>query len=248
MSDILDGFSWLTTADNWWGTNGILNAVRQHLWYSLLATFAAVAIGFPIGLLVGHTGRGRFAASSMSGLWRAIPTIAVVVLLFRWQPLSVWPVLAGLVLLAVPPVMLNVIAGIDSVDPDIRDAADGMGLTGWQKLWQVEIPNGLPLMLAGVRSATNQVIATATVAGYVGVGTLGEDIFRGWGSSRYDRVYGATFLVILIVLGVEVLFAMLQRTLVSPGVRAGSRRRRWLAAGDPVTSTAEPALGEVSPG
>ncbi len=159
----------------------------------------------------------------MPGCARAIPTIGVVTLLFRWQPLSVWPVLAGLTLLAIPPVMLNTAAGIDSVDPEIRDAANGMGLTGWQSLWQVEVPNALPLMLAGIRSAANQVIATATVAGFVGLGSLGMFIYTGYstppirhrvrGDHSRDRRRAA----------VEVLFAVLQRTIVSPGVR--ERRR-----------------------
>ena len=81
-------------------------------------------------------------------------------LVFRWQPLSVWPVLVALVVLAIPPIVLNTVAGIDSVPGDVRDAATGMGLTGWQALWQVEVPNALPLILAGIRSAANQVIAT----------------------------------------------------------------------------------------
>ena len=181
---------------------------------------------FPIGLLIGHTGKGRFLASNTAGLARAIPTIGVVTLLFRWQPLSIWPVLAGLTLLAIPPVMLNTAAGIDSVDPEIRDAADGMGLTGWQSLWQVEVPNALPLMLAGIRSAANQVIATATVAGFVGLGSLGIYIYTGYSTRRFDIVYGATILVIGLVLAVEVLFAVLQRTIVSPGVRERAGRRR----------------------
>ncbi len=97
--------------------------------------------------------------------------------MFRWQPLSVWPVLVALVILAIPPIVLNTVAGIDSVPGDVRDAATGMGLTGWQALWQVEVPNALPLILAGIRSAANQVIATASVAGFVGLGTLGVFIF-----------------------------------------------------------------------
>lgn len=226
MSDLIDGLGWLTTADNWWGTGGILNRLREHVWYSFLATGAAVLIGFPIGLLIGHTGRGRFIASNLAGIARAVPTIGVVTLLFTWRPVSIWPVLGGLTLLAVPPVMLNTAAGIDSVDPDIRDAANGMGLTGWQSLWQVEVPNALPLILAGVRSAANQVIATATVAGFVGVGSLGLFIYTGYATRRFDVVYGATVLVIGVVLTVEVLFAVLQRTVVSPGVRERAGRRR----------------------
>jgi osmoprotectant transport system permease protein len=240
MNDLLDGLSWLTTADNWWGEGGIVNRTLEHLWYSFLATGAAVVIGFPIGLFVGHTGKGRFIASNLTGLWRAIPTIGVVTLLYEWRPLSVWPVLAALTVLALPPVILNTVAGIDSVDPEIRDAARGMGLTGWQALWQVEVPNGLPLILAGIRSAANQVIATATVAGYVGLGTLGLYIFTGYSSQRYNIVYGATVAVIVLVLLVEAGFAVLQRTIVSPGVRQRAARGRVRSATATVPVVLEP--------
>jgi osmoprotectant transport system permease protein len=225
MSSILDGIEWLLTADNWGGRNGIGRRILQHLWYSLLATGAAVVIGLPIGLAIGHTGRGRFLAVNVAGLWRAIPTIGVVMLVFRWRPLSIWPVLAALVVLAIPPIVLNTVAGIDSVTADVRDAARGMGLTGRQALWQVEIPNALPLILAGIRSAANQVIATATVAGLVGLGSLGAFIFLASRTQDYTVMAGASIAIIVLVLLVEAGFALLQRVVVSPGVRARSSRR-----------------------
>jgi osmoprotectant transport system permease protein len=230
-----DGLQWIFTADNWWGDNGIAHAIVQHLWYSLLATTIAVAIALPIGLAIGHTGKGRFFAANVTGVWRAIPTIGVVTIVFRWYPLSVWPVLAALILLSIPPVVLNTVAGIDSVPPDVRDAASGMGLTGWQSLWQVEVPNALPLILAGIRSAANQVIATATVAGFVGLGTLGVFIYTATGTQRYDVMAGASILVIVLVLGVEALFALIQRLVVSEGVRARTPRRLRRAATLPTT-------------
>lgn len=239
MRTILDGIEWLTTADNWGGRNGIGRRIVQHLWYSLVSTAAAVAIGLPIGLAIGHTGRGKFVAANMAGLWRAIPTIGIVTLVFRWQPLSVWPVLAALVVLAVPPIVLNTVAGIDSVPPDIRDAAAGMGLTGRQALWQVEVPNAMPLMLAGIRSAANQVIATAAVAGFVGLGTLGLFIYSAGQTQNYAVMAGASIAIISLVLAVEALFAALQRVLVSPGVRARSPRRIRGAATVP-TARLEP--------
>lgn len=217
MHTILDGFEWLTSSATWSG--GLTNAVREHVWYSLLALIGAVAVGFPIGLVIGHTGRGQFVAANIAGLWRAIPTVGVVGLLFEWRPVTLWPVLVALVVLAVPPILLNTAAGIDGLSPEIRDAARGMGLTGWQSLWQVEVPNAAPLILAGVRSAANQVIATATIAGFVGKGTLGEYIFAGSGTRRYDQVAGASMAVIALVLIVEGLFVLAQKRVVSPGVR-----------------------------
>jgi osmoprotectant transport system permease protein len=215
----VEGLRWLLDPDNWWGPNGIAVAVVEHLWYSLLALAGAMAIGLPIGLAIGHTGRGRFAATNLAGLWRAIPTVGVVGLLFDWRPLTLWPVLVALIILAVPSIVLNTAAGIDAIAPDVRDAARGMGLTGRQALWQVEIPNALPLIIAGIRSAANQVIATATIAGFVGLGALGEFIFAGSGTRQYDVIAGASIAVILLVLAVEASFALMQRRLVSPGLR-----------------------------
>ena len=220
MRTIIEGFGWLTTADNWWGRNGLLVAIRQHLWYSFLALAGACVIGLPVGLLIGHTGRGRFVASNMAGLWRAIPTVGVVALLFGWRPLTLWPVLVALLILAVPPIVLNAAAGIEGVPADVRDAARGMGLTGVQTLWQVEVPIALPLIIAGIRSAANQVIASATIAGFVGLGALGVFIFSGTHTREYDKVTGASIAVVTLVLLVELAFAVVQRHVISAGVRA----------------------------
>ncbi len=241
VQTIFDGLQWLLTPENWSGRNGIGRHVLQHLWYSFLATGAAVLIALPIGLAIGHTGRGRFVAANMAGLWRAIPTIGVVMLVFRWRPLSIWPVLAALVVLAIPPIVLNTVAGIDSVPADVRDAARGMGLTGRQALWQVEIPNGLPLILAGIRSAANQVIATATVAGLVGLGSLGYFIFLAGRTQDYTVMAGASIAIIALVLLVEAGFALLQRVILSPGVRERTGRRlRTTGALPPEITLVEP--------
>jgi osmoprotectant transport system permease protein len=234
VNTIIDGLHWLTTADNWSGEDGIGHRILQHLWYSLVATVAAVAIGLPVGLAIGHTGKGRFVAANVTGIWRAIPTVGIVAIVFRLKPLSVWPVIISLVVLAIPPVVLNTVAAIDSVPPEVRDAAAGMGLTGWQSVWHVEVPNGLPLILAGVRSAANQVIATATVAGFVGLGTLGVFIYEATGTQQYDVLAGASIAVIVLVLSVEAMFALLQRFVVSEGVRARTPRRVRASATLPV--------------
>ena len=138
--------------------------------------------------------------------------------------------LVALVILAIPPIVLNTVAGFDSVPGDVRDAARGMGLTGWQAIWQVEVPNALPLILAGVRSAANQVIATATVAGFVGLGTLGVFLFTGTRNQQYDVVAGASIGVIILVLLAELGFAILLRAMGSAGVRARTPRRVRRAA------------------
>jgi osmoprotectant transport system permease protein len=226
----IDGWHWVTTAAHWWGTSGIFHRLLQHLWYSAMATALAIAIGLPVGLFIGHTGRGRFLAANTANVLRAVPTIGVVALIFAWRPLSVYPVLVALTILAVPPIVLNAAAGIDSVDPQARIAAVATGHTGWQVLARVEFPIALPLVLAGIRSAANQVIATATIAGFFGLGGLGVFLFSGFGTYRYQVVYGATYVIIALVLLVEAAFAALQRMVVSPGLRpTRARRRMWRA-------------------
>ena len=228
MNDLVDGIHWVFTAEHWWGPGGILAALADHVRYSVIGLLIAAVIGLPIGMFVGHTGRGRFASTGVATALRALPTIGVVMLLFRWRPISIYPVLGALIVLAIPPIVLNTAAGIDAVDRDARDAARGLGLSPMQVLFKVEVPCALPLILAGLRSAANQVIATATVAGFgIGLGGLGTFLFSGFGTQRYEEVYGATILLVGLVLIVESGFVFLQRRLVSPGVRPP---RRWQVA------------------
>jgi osmoprotectant transport system permease protein len=226
MSNLADAIGWLTTASSWWGDDGILNRLWEHLQYSFWATLLAAAIALPIGLLIGHTGRGVFLGVNLSGIARAIPTLAVVILVYKLQPLTVWPVILALTLLAVPPILANTVAGIRGVDPDVRDAAQGMGMTGWGVLWHAELPIALPLVFAGVRSAANQVIATATVAAYAGLGGLGRYITDGYALRRYDEVFGGAIVIVALVFAVEGVLALLERALVSPGLQRRARRER----------------------
>jgi len=226
MSDVLDGFGWLTTAAHWWGRSGILRSLFEHLWYSAFATGLAVLIGLPIGLAIGHTGHGRFVAAAAANGLRAVPTVGIVTLLFLAQPRALYPVLVALTVLAIPSIVLATAAGIETVDADVKDAARGIGLSRMQVLRDVEIPNALPLIFAGVRSAANQVLATATIAGFgFGLGGLGRFIYAGYSGRRFDEVYGATMLVVGLVLLVEITLATVQRLVVSPGVRESSTRR-----------------------
>src|SRR6187551_3180654 len=104
-------FDWLTNGANWSGENGIPHRLLEHIWYSTLGIVIAAIIALPIGLLIGHTGRGSFFAASLSNFWRALPTLGLVVLVFRLEPLSIWPVLVALVAIAIPPILLNTDVG-----------------------------------------------------------------------------------------------------------------------------------------
>ena len=134
-------------------------------------------------------------------------------LVFRLQPLSVWPVIVALVAIAVPPILLNTDVGIRSIDETIRDAARGMGMTGWQALWKVEVPLAMPLIIAGFRSAAGQVIATATIAAFVGLGGLGRFIIDGYSNRDLGQITGGAVMVAVLALTVEGGFALLQRSL-----------------------------------
>jgi osmoprotectant transport system permease protein len=219
-------WDWLTSSEQWSGDDGIPARLLEHLWYSALGVVVAALIAFPVGLLIGHTGRGSLAANSVSNFWRALPTLGVVILVFRIEPLSIWPVLVALIVIAIPPILLNTEVGIRSIDPAVRDAARGMGMTGWQALWRVEVPLAMPLILAGLRSATGQVIATATIAAYVGLGGLGRYIIDGYSVRDIGEVTGGAVVVAALALLFEGGFALLQRSL---GPQEGKRRTRRVA-------------------
>jgi osmoprotectant transport system permease protein len=153
-----------------------------------------------------------------------------VILVFRLQPLSIWPVMVALVAIAIPPILLNTDVGIRSIDPAVRDAARGMGMSGWQALWRVELPLALPLILAGFRSAAGQVVATATIAAFVGLGGLGRFIIDGYAARDIAEITGGAIVVALLALGVEGGFALLQRSL---GREARARPRRSRPAVEP---------------
>ena len=205
---------WFGRAEVWSGPGGIPVRLLEHVWYSGLALAVAAAIALPLGLLVGHTGRGGVAVGALANVWRALPTLGLVILVFRLAPLSIWPVLFALIVVAVPPILLNADAGIRAVDPDVRAAARGMGLTEWQTLWQVEVPLALPLILAGLRSAAGQVIATATVAAFVGLGGLGRFIIDGYAARDIDEVTGGAIVVAGLALVVDGAFVLAQRAAV----------------------------------
>ncbi|MFJ4472677.1 ABC transporter permease [Streptomyces sp. NPDC089424] len=205
--------SWLTSGEQWSGPDGIAHRLAEHLQYSLLATLIAAAIGLPLGLLIGHTGRGAFLAINLASFGRALPTVGLVVLVFLASGLSMWPVYVALVALAVPAIVTNTYAGMTAVDPDVRDAARGQGMRGHQVLLQVELPLALPLIMTGLRLALIQVVATATIAAYVSFGGLGRYVFDGLAQRDLVQVLGGAVLVALIAVALDLALSALQRAL-----------------------------------
>ncbi len=220
-----DAISWISTSSNWSGRAGIAHRLAEHIQYCGIALIFAVAIGVPIGLLVGHTGRGQAVVLATSGAVRALPTLGLLILLNKLDPLALWPVEVTLVVLAIPPIIANTSAGIAAVEPSARDAAKGIGMTPWRVLTRVEVPLALPFVLAGIRSAALQVVATATVAAYTALGGLGRFIIDGYAVQDYGRAYGGALVVVLLALGIEGAFALAQRLFVPPQLQPTTHTR-----------------------
>jgi osmoprotectant transport system permease protein len=217
--DVLgDLIRWLTAPEQWSGTSGIPVRTLQHLWYSLVATGIATAVALPVGVAIGHLGRGGVLVINLSNLGRALPSLGIIILVFTLVGFGVVPVLVALTALAVPPIVTNSYVGVRSVDRDVREAAQGMGMTGWQVLWRVELPVAMPLIMAGVRTSAVQVVATATLAAFVGLGGLGRYLIDGFAQRDLPQVLGGAVLVALLSLLTELVLGRVQTLVVSRGL------------------------------
>jgi len=224
--------NWLTDSAHWSGYDGVLRRLVEHVEYSAVAVFIAAIIAIPLGLYVGHTGRGRFVVVNAAGAARAIPSLGLLFIAVMW----VGPRLTGdaafvvpceivLVVLAIPPILAGTYSGVQEVDAAARDAAKGMGMRDIEVLTKVEFPCALPLIFSGLRSAALQVVATATIAATVGLGGLGRFLIDGLSVRDYDQMAAGAVLVAGLALAIDVVFAIVQRYAVSPGL-TGRRARR----------------------
>jgi len=213
---------WFADPINWQGSSGVPARVLEHIWYSVLATVIAVAIAQPVGVLIGHTGRGGVLAINLSNAARAVPTFGVILLTFLVAGIGLIPVLVALVVLAVPSMITNTYAGFRAVDRDVRDSAEGMGMTNWQVIWRVEIPVAMPLIMAGIRIAAVQIVATATFAAVVSLGGLGRYIIDGLAQRDLTQVLAGAILVAALSLLTELGLSRLQTAVVSNGLQAES--------------------------
>ena len=218
MNVVNEVIAWLTDPAQWSGPEGIPVRTLQHLGYSLLATAIAAAIALPIGVLIGHTGRGAVFAVNLTNLGRAIPTLGIILLVFILAGFGIVPVLVALTALAVPPIVTNSYVGVRSVDPEVREAAEGMGMRGRQVLWRVELPVAMPLIMAGIRTSTVQVVATATLAAVVGLGGLGRYLIDGLSQRDLPQVVGGAILVAVLSLLTELVLGRVQSMVVSQGL------------------------------
>ncbi|MFF4210311.1 ABC transporter permease [Streptomyces sp. NPDC001796] len=204
---------------HWHGYDGIPQRLLEHVQYSLMALAVAAAIGLPVGLLTGHTGRGGNVLAFVATAARALPSFGLLVLMFVLLGLGLLPVMIPLVVLAVPPILVTTYEAVRSVDPSPVDAARGMGMSEPRILFQVEVPVALPLILSGLRSAAIQIVSTATIAAYVSLGGLGRYIVDGLYQRDYEKVVGGATLVAVLALATLTVFWAVSRAAVSPGVR-----------------------------
>ncbi len=224
MNALQSAWAWLTQAQQWHGSDGIPVRLIQHLEYTGIAVALAALIALPLGLLIGHTGRGSFVIVTLANFGRALPTLGLVVLAFLVSNGSSAAVFVALVVLAIPPILVNTFEGILGVDRDVKDAARGMGMTGPQILLRAEIPMAAPLILLGLRTAAIQVVATATIAAYIGLGGLGRYIIDGLAQNDYTIVAGGAIVVVALALAVQVLFVAIRRIAVPTGIRQQAQR------------------------
>ncbi|GGK47340.1 ABC transporter permease [Nocardia camponoti] len=232
MNLFLDAWSYLTTAANWGGPTGIEHRLAQHLWYSFLAVALSAVIAVPIGMVVGHTRRGSAYVVGFANAMRALPTLGLLTFLVLGMGLGLIPPLIALVTVGVPPLLAGTYAGIANVPDDVVDASRAVGMTHAQVLFRVELPNALPVILGGLRSATLQVVATATIAAYVNLGGLGRYIFDGIGLYRYDLVLVGALLVAALALVLDGLLAF-AIWLSIPGTGRVARRELFVAEQGP---------------
>ena len=223
MSFLSFAWDWLKQPQQWHGPDGIPIRILEQLGYTALSLVIAALIAIPVGILIGHTGRGALFAVNLANAGRAIPTLGLLVLLavtLGFSPLA-W--LVPLVVLGIPPILVNAYEGVAGVDPGLKDAARGMGMTPWQQIRKVEVPVAMPLIVLGLRTGAIFVVATATIAAYIGLGGLGRYIIDGLATENYGEVAGGAALVVVLALAVQAFFTGVRRLAVPAGVRQQGR-------------------------
>ncbi len=216
--------AWFADPAHWQGADGVPIRVLEHVALSGVSLLAGLIIALPVGLYIGHTGRGALFAVSVSNIGRALPSFGVLGMAL---PLTLWlqqqldmraggvgvaPTFIALTLLAIPPIVTNAHTGLREVDRELVEAARGMGMTGGQLLRGVELPLAMPILLAGIRTSAVQVVATATLGAVLGTGGLGRYIIDGLATRQYEEVFAGAVIVALLAILTELGFVWLQRS------------------------------------
>jgi len=237
--EVLPGIvRWFADPTHWQGPAGIPQRVLEHLLISGAALLVAAAVGLTAGIAVGHTRRWAALAVNAANIGRALPTIAVMAIVLpvtaAMDPqngFKVYPAVIGLIVLAIPPILVNAYTGVSGVDRDIVEAGRAMGMRGSQLLVTVEVPLAMPVIVTGLRSATSQVIATATLAALFGGPGLGRYLVEGYAQRDYPMMFAGVILVGVLFLVLEAVFAFAEARLTPRGVpRSGGEARAPLVA------------------
>ena len=226
--------TWLLDPTHWAGPDGIPTRIGEHLLLSVGPLLAAVVVALPLGLYIGHTGRGAFLAVNLSNIGRALPSLGILGIFLPITAglglgFGVPPTVIALFALAIPPIVTNTFTGIREVDPELIEAGRGMGMRERELLAKVELPLAMPIVLAGLRTSAVQVVATATLGAVLGTGGLGRYIIDGIKQQDDPRLFVGAVIVALLAIATELAFAALQRAAVSPGIRASGRSAPALA-------------------
>jgi osmoprotectant transport system permease protein len=243
---ILQGFAWIFDGAHWVTTStsaGISEALVQHLILTGISLFFTVLIGLPLGLYIGHSGKGRNVAILTSNGLRALPSVGLLTVLILAIPFTkgiqgayVADVIV-FVLLGLPSMIAGAYSGLESVDRQTIDAARAIGMTEWQVLTKVEIPLGAQLILGGLRSTTLQIVATVTIASFLFQVTLGTFIIDGLNQNNYVKMIGGAILVAALALILDGLLAVVQRFASPRGVSRGTTKAKNTARGGPRAAT-----------
>jgi osmoprotectant transport system permease protein len=231
--DLFSGIAaWFTDPAHWQGSAGVPTRVGEQLGLSLAALAIAAAIGLVAGVWAGHTGRGATLAVNLANLGRAMPTLAIMGVVVpvtaaidNQAGFKIWPAVIGLVVLGIPPLLVNAYAGVAGVDRELVEAGRASGMRGWQVLWQLELPLAVPVLLTGIRSAASQIVATATLAAIFGGPGLGRYLVEGYAQLNYPMMWAGVILVGVLFGLVELGLAAVQRALTSPGLRLAREPR-----------------------
>lgn len=228
MNLFLEALAWLTAPEQWSGPNGIPVRLGQHVAITVVVMLIASAIALPVGVLIGHARRGAGVVGAITGGARAIPTLGLLTLFALWLGIGLAAPVLALIVLAIPSLLAGASSGIAAIDPSISASATAIGMHRRQVILGVEVPLASPVIIGGIRAATLQVVATATLAAYVADAGLGRYLFAGLKSRDYPQMLGGALLVAGLALVFELGLALLQR-------RAASRLSRTTAP-QPITS------------
>lgn len=221
MNLFAQAFGWIFDPSHWKTGPDISGHLLEHLAVSGLCVLIAIVIALPIGVAIGHTGKGRGAAILISNVTRALPTLGLLSILILLFGIGLLPITIVLVILAIPPMLAGAYAGIESVDKQTIDAARALGMTEWQIITRVEFPLAAPLLIGGLRATALQVIATLGIASAFAFGGLGIYLINGLAQADFVQLLAGAILITALALIVDGVLAVVQRFVVPRGVALG---------------------------